>query len=85
MDKVVMVHFLGVDDVTVLFLAQFCWVDAIGSQEFSVGHAKGLTNGLCDELCLGEGAEERHETKTCLREGERQSQRLTLTSSDSNT
>lgn len=89
MDKVVMVHFLGVDDVTVLFLAQFCWVDAIGSQEFSVGHAKGLTNGLCDELCLGEGGEERHETKTAgktrSREGETQSQRLMLTSSDSNT
>lgn len=50
-----MVHFLGVDDVTVLFLAQVGWVDAVGSQEFSVGHAEGLTNGLCDELCLGEG------------------------------
>lgn len=85
MDKVVMVHFLGVDDVTVLFLAQLCWVDAIGSQEFSVGHAKGLTNGLCDELCLGEGEEERRETKTWSGQGETQSQRLMLTSSDSNT
>lgn len=53
MDKIIVVHFLGVDDVAVLFLAQFGRVDAIGSQEFSVGHAKGLTNGLCDELCLG--------------------------------
>lgn len=47
-----MIHFLGVDDVTVLFLAQFCWVDSIGSQEFSVGHAKCLTDGLRNELCL---------------------------------
>lgn len=89
MDKVVVVHFLGVDDVTVLFLAQFGRVDAIGSQEFSVGHAKGLANGLCNELRLGEGEEKRHETKTagktCRREGERQSQSQMLTSSDSNT
>lgn len=49
-----MIHFLGVDDVTVLFLAQFGWVDSIGSQEFSVGHAKGLTDGLRNELCLWE-------------------------------
>lgn len=53
MDQIIVVHFLGIDDVAVLFLAQFGRVDAIGSQEFSVGHAKGLTNGLCDELCLG--------------------------------
>ena len=55
MYKVIMVHFLGVDDVTVLFLAQVGRVDAVGSQEFSVGHAKGLTNGLCNELRLCEG------------------------------
>lgn len=53
MNKVVVVHFLGVDDVTVLFLAQVGGVDAIGAQEFSVGHAEGLTDGLCNELCLG--------------------------------
>lgn len=52
MDKIIVVHFLGVDDVTVLFLAEFGRVDAIGPQEFSVGYAEGLTNGLCDELCL---------------------------------
>lgn len=55
MDQVIVVHFLGVDDVTVLFLAQVGWIDAIRSQEFSVGHAKGLTDGLCDELRLWEG------------------------------
>lgn len=49
-----MVHFLGVDDVTILFLAQVSRVDAIGSQEFSVGHAESLTYRLCDELCLWE-------------------------------
>lgn len=50
-----MVHFLGVDDVTVLFLAQVSRVDAVGSQELSVGHAESLTYRLCDELCLWEG------------------------------
>lgn len=55
MDEVIVVHFLGVDDVTVLFLAQVGRVDAIGSQELSVGHAKSLTDGLCDELCLRGG------------------------------
>lgn len=55
MDKVIVVHFLGVDDVTILFLAQVRWVDAIGSQEFSIGHTKRLTNGLRNQLCLWEG------------------------------
>ena len=55
MDEVVVVHLLGVDDVTVLFLAQVGGVDAVGSQELSVGHAEGLTDGLCDELRLWEG------------------------------
>lgn len=55
MNKVVVVHFLGVDDVTVLFLAQVGGVDAVGAKEFSVGHAEGLTDGLCDELCLRGG------------------------------
>lgn len=50
-----MVHFLGVDDVTVLFLAQVGRVDAVGSQELPVGHAEGLANGLCNKLCLWEG------------------------------
>ena len=54
MDKVIMVHFLGVDDVTVLFVAQVGRVDAIGSQEFSVGNTKSLTDGLCNQLCLWE-------------------------------
>lgn len=56
MDKVIVVHFLGVDDVTVLLLAQVGGVDAVGAQELPVGHAEGLANGLCDELRLwGEG------------------------------
>lgn len=52
MDKVVIVHFLCVDDVTVLFLAQVLWVDAVGSQELLVGHAERLTDGLGYELGL---------------------------------
>lgn len=51
-DKVVIVHFLCVDDVTVLFLAQVLWVDAIGSQELLVGHTERLTDGLGYELGL---------------------------------
>lgn len=56
MNEVIVVHFLGVDDVTVLLLAQVGGVDAVGAQELPVGHAEGLANGLCDELRLsGEG------------------------------
>lgn len=47
-----MVHFLGVDDVTVLLLAQVGGVDAIGAQELPVGNTEGLADGLCDELRL---------------------------------
>ena len=54
MDEVIVVHLLGVDDVTVLFLTQVLGVDTIGSEELPVGHAEGLTNGLSDELCLEE-------------------------------
>lgn len=55
MNKVVVVHFLGVDDVTVLFLTQVHRVDPIGSEELSVGHAERLADGLCNKLCLQEG------------------------------
>lgn len=51
-DEVVIVHFLCVDDVTVLFLAQVLWVDAIGTEELLVGHAECLTDGLGYELGL---------------------------------
>lgn len=57
MDKVIVVHFLGVDDVTVLLLAQVGGVDAVGAQELPVGHAEGLADGLCDELGLGGGGQ----------------------------
>lgn len=52
MDEVIIVHLLCVDDVAVFFLAQVLWVDPIGSEEFLVGHAECLTNGLCYELGL---------------------------------
>lgn len=52
MNEVIVVHFLGADDVTVLFVAQVGRVDAVGSQELSVGHAKSLANGLGDQLGL---------------------------------
>ena len=54
MDEVVVVHLLGVNDVTVLLLAQVLGVDAVGPQELLVGHTEGLANGLGDELCLQE-------------------------------
>ena len=53
-DEVVVVHLLGVDDVTVLLLAQVLGVDAVGPQELLVGHAEGLADGLGDELGLQE-------------------------------
>lgn len=53
MDEVIVVHFLCVDDVTVLFLAQILWVDAIGTEELLVSHTECLTNGLGYELGLG--------------------------------
>lgn len=57
MDEVIVVHFLGVDDVTVLLLAQVGGVDAVGAQELPVGHTESLANGLCDELRLqGKGS-----------------------------
>lgn len=55
MDEVVVVHLLGVDDVTVFLLAQVFGVDAIGSQELLVGHAEGLADRLGDELGLCRG------------------------------
>lgn len=55
MNEVIIVHLLGVDDVTELFLTQVLGVDAIGSEELPVGHAECLTNGLCNELGLREG------------------------------
>lgn len=51
-NEVIIVHFLGVDDVTVLFLAQVLGVNAIGSQKFLVSHTERLTNGLSDKLGL---------------------------------
>lgn len=52
MNEVIVVHFLRVDDVTVLLLTQVLGVNSIGSQELLVGHAERLTNGLGYELSL---------------------------------
>lgn len=52
MNEVVIVHLLGVDDVTVLLLTQVLRVDAVGSQKLLVSHTEGLADGLSDELCL---------------------------------
>ena len=51
-NEVIIVHFLGVDDVTVLLLTQVLGVDAVGSQELLVGHAERLADGLSNELSL---------------------------------
>lgn len=47
-NEVVIVHLLGVDDVTVLLLAQVLGVDAIGSQELLISYAERLADGLSD-------------------------------------
>lgn len=55
MDKVVIIHLLGVYDVAVLLLAQVFRVDAVGPQELLVGHTEGLPNRLGYQLGLWEG------------------------------
>lgn len=52
MDEVIIVHFLGVDDVTVLLLTQVLGVNAIGSQELLVSYAESLADGLSNKLGL---------------------------------
>lgn len=54
-DEVIVVHLLGVDDVTVLFLAQVFGIYAVGPQELLVSHTEGLADGLCDQLGLQAG------------------------------
>lgn len=51
-NEVIVVHLLGVDDVTILFLAQVLGVNAIGSQKLLVSHTECLANGLSDKLGL---------------------------------
>ena len=52
MNKVIVVHLLGVDDITVLLLTQVLWVDAVSSQKLLVGHTEGLADRLGYELGL---------------------------------
>lgn len=47
-NEVVIVHLLGVDNITVLLLTQVLGVDAIGSQELLVSYAERLADGLGD-------------------------------------
>lgn len=51
-DEVIVVHVLGVEQVTVLLLAEIFGVNSIGSEELLVCHAEGLPDGLCDQLGL---------------------------------
>ena len=51
-NEVIVVHVLGLKQLTVFLLTQILWVDAISPQEFLVGHTKGLSNGLGYELGL---------------------------------
>lgn len=51
-NEVVIIHFLGIDDVAVLLLTQILWVDAVGSQELLVSYAERLADGLSDKLGL---------------------------------
>lgn len=52
MDQVIVVHVLGVEQVTILLLAEILRVDAVGPEEFLVCHAECLPDGLCDQLGL---------------------------------
>lgn len=56
MDEVIIIHLLGIYDVTVFLLAQVFRVDAIGPQELLVGHTEGLPNRLGYQLGLWEGS-----------------------------
>ena len=51
-NEVIVIHLLGVDDITVLLLTQVLWVDAVSSQKLLVGHAEGLADRLGYELGL---------------------------------
>lgn len=44
--EVIIVHVLSVQQVTVFLLAKVLRVNAIGPQEFLIGHTKGLSNRL---------------------------------------
>lgn len=63
-NEVVIVHFLGVDDIAVLLLTQILGVNAIGSQELLVSYAERLPDGLSDKLGLQAG---KAGIMTCLR------------------
>lgn len=52
MNEVIIVHLLGVDDVTVLLLAQVLGVNAVGSQELLISDTESLADRLGDELGL---------------------------------
>lgn len=51
-DQVVVVHVLGVEQVTILLLAEIFRVNPVGPEEFLVCHAKCLPDGLCNQLGL---------------------------------
>lgn len=51
-NQVIIVHVLGIEQVTIFLLAKVFWVDSVCPQKFLVGHAKCLTYGLCNQLCL---------------------------------
>lgn len=54
MNQVIVIHFLGVDDVAVFLLAEIFGVDAIGPEKFLIGHAESLSDRLSDQLGLQE-------------------------------
>lgn len=52
MDKIIVVHLLGIDDIAVFLLAKIFRVYSIGSEELLVRHTEGLANGLGNQLGL---------------------------------
>lgn len=51
-NQVIIVHVLGVEQVTVFLLAEVFWVNPVGPEEFLVRDTEGLSYGLCDQLGL---------------------------------
>lgn len=54
MNQVIVIHFLGIDDVAVFFLTEIFGVDAVGPEKFLIGHAESLSDRLSYQLGLQE-------------------------------
>lgn len=58
-NEVIIVHVLGVEQVTIFLLAKVFWIDPIRPQKLLVCYTEGLTYRLCNQLCLQQFPEKR--------------------------